>query len=286
MRKALLLFFGGMLLLNLMISIGIFFQLSEQQLTPDFATSRATLRVSATPQSHLTQTPQGTPTVNGGHGTFVLNIPLVGDVELPELISIGAALFTLLGAIVTYWYVRIARKDLTLTAYDHAVQGILDLKQTFAERPEIFAEQMRRNPGIRQFIPAYMQDDIPTFLAFAGGMWRFSYVYSVMQRWRKFKLTPKERDGLEKEMELWLVNIPGFYHVYQSHISRLRAHNEDFLKFLEQVYTSPDFLQAQKNFTIPPMNHASKGRSNTLAARLFRNGGRLALRSLFWCLMK
>jgi hypothetical protein len=82
-----------------------------------------------------------------------------------------------------------------------------------------------------------MQNNIPAFLAFAGGMWRFSYVYSVMTRWREFGLTKQEHDGLEKEMRLWLEEIPGFYHVYMKHTSQLRAHNKAFLDFLEnKVY--------------------------------------------------
>ncbi len=93
------------------------------------------------------------------------------------IISVVIALFALLYSIR---YTLLVKRDLTLTAYAEAVKGILEIKQNFADHHEIFEKQIERNADIKQFIPDYMQHDIPAFLAFAGGMWRFSYVYSVM----------------------------------------------------------------------------------------------------------
>jgi hypothetical protein len=117
---------------------------------------------------------------------------------------------------ISAWVAVMARRDLTLTAYANAIQGgILDLKRTFADRPDIFNEQMEMNPSIRDLIPEYMQGEkgIPKFLAFAGGMWRLSYVYSVMSRGNRLGLRATERQGLDEEMKLWLIHVPGFYHV-------------------------------------------------------------------------
>jgi hypothetical protein len=141
----------------------------------------------------------------------------------------------------------LASRDLTLTAYANAIQGgILDLKRSFAERPDIFHEQMEMNPEIRKLIPEYMQgkENIPKFLAFAGGMWRLSYVYSVMVRGSQLGLTESECKGLNNEMKLWLIHVPGFYHVYESQVSELKVHNPDFLEYLEKVYSSEEFRKA------------------------------------------
>lgn len=146
-----------------------------------------------------------------------------------------------------------SQKDLSLTAYAYGVQGILDIKRGFADHPETFEQQMEINRQMKQFIPEYMQDDIPTFLLFAAGMWRFSYVWSVKQRANECGISPQEIEGLEKEMRLWLEEVPGFYHVYAKHTSQIKAHNPDFLRFLEnEVYTQawkdrhPDFLKIPK----------------------------------------
>jgi len=121
-----------------------------------------------------------------------------------------------------------AEKSLGLTAYANAIQGgILDLKRTFFESHDIFAEQMKLNPDMQKYIPTDM--DIRTFLVFAGGMWRLSYVYSVMDQGEALGLNEDERIGLKKEMLLWLQHVPGFCEVYISHTSKMRAHNPGFL---------------------------------------------------------
>ena len=57
------------------------------------------------------------------------------------------------------------------------------------------------------------------------------------ERWKQLGLTKAERDGLEKEMKLWLLYIPGFHDVYMSHTSQMRAHNAEFLTYLAtEVY--------------------------------------------------
>jgi hypothetical protein len=145
---------------------------------------------------------------------------------------------------------ELASRDLTLTAYANAIQGgILDLKRSFADRPEIFFDQMKMNPGINDLIPDYMREDvqsIPTFLIFAGGMWRLSYVYSVMERAEKLGLNEDEVQGLREEMELWLTGVPGFYHVYKTQVSKLRVHNPRFLTYLDNLYNSDKFREALK----------------------------------------
>src|SRR5262249_19876035 len=106
---------------------------------------------------------------------------------------------------------RVAKKDLTLTAYNHALQGIIGLKEMFAEdEDKTFEKQLDRNPAVRNFIPSYMQNDIPAFLRFSSDFWRFSYVYSVMERGSTLGLTEEERQGLRGEMLIWLQDIPGF----------------------------------------------------------------------------
>ncbi len=140
---------------------------------------------------------------------------------------------------ISIWVALVAKNNLTLAAYSAAIQGgILNLKSTFAEDPEIFERQIGRNSDIAGLIPEYMIKEIPEFLAFAGGMWRFSYVFSVIRRRRSLGLSVSQYIGLRNEMELWLENIPGFYDVYRSHTSKLRAHDPAFLSYLEsEVYT-------------------------------------------------
>jgi len=138
--------------------------------------------------------------------------------------------------------VRAAERDLTLTAYNNAIQeGILDLKHSFAERPEIFEKQVELNPEMRQYIPAYM--DTATFLTFAGAMWRLSYVFSVWQRGENLGLSQAECDGLKNEILLWLRYVPGFYDIYRSHVSVLKVHNPDFLAFLENEVYNEEYLR-------------------------------------------
>lgn len=145
-----------------------------------------------------------------------------------------------------------SQKDLTLTAYAYAVQGILDLKRGFAEHPGTFEYQMELNRQMKQYIPEYMQDDIPTFLLFAAGMWRFSYVWSVKQRAHECGISPEEIEGLEKEMRLWLEEVPGFYHVYEKHTSQIGAHNPDFLDFLEKKVYNQAWRDSHPDFLIIP----------------------------------
>jgi hypothetical protein len=134
----------------------------------------------------------------------------------------------------------LASRDLTLTAYANAIQGgILDVKRTFADHPEIFYRQMQMNPAINNLIPEYMREvkeGIPTFLAFAGGMWRLSYVYSVMERGEMLGLNKDEIKGLNDEMQLWLTGVPGFYHVYKTQVEALKVHNKRFLDYLDKLY--------------------------------------------------
>lgn len=142
---------------------------------------------------------------------------------------------------------RLTQRDLSLTAYSNAVQGLLDLKKSFAENPEIFREQIRAR-DIEDAIPPSMRDSPATFLLYAGGMWKLSYVYSITRRWEELGLTEREKEGLKDEIKLWLTGLPGFYEVYQTHTRVFRAHNEDFLDFLElEVFNvfNEDLIQQQ-----------------------------------------
>ena len=165
------------------------------------------------------------------------------------LIGIASALFTLVSLGIAYWagkvassQKRVAERDLTLTAYANALQdGILGLKGTFAEHPEIFEKQVQLNPEIQKYIPSYM--DVLTFLTFAGGMWRLSYVFSVMRRGKSLGLTEAECVGLKKEMVHWLHAMPGFYDIYRTHINVVKVHNPEFLAFLEKDVYNEEFLR-------------------------------------------
>jgi len=215
-------------------------------LVPPVGHSKPTPTLTLTPQPTVapTSTSQSTSNSDGVKVTDVIAVVL----------SFFAIIVSIVTVLYTARYVKTARKDLTLTAYNHAVYGILDLKRTFAEHGgTIFEEQMKRdaevetrNPhhmSMKHFIPNYMQHNIPTFLAFAGGMWRFSYVYSVMQRWEELGMRKEEREGLEKEMRLWLEHVPGFRDIYKTHTSQLQAHNAEFLSFLKQVYDQQMLLE-------------------------------------------
>jgi hypothetical protein len=160
----------------------------------------------------------------------------------PKEIAIVSVVVAILAFIISALVAITARRDLTLTAYSNAIQGgILDLKRIFAEHPSIFRAQMEENPLIGELIPEHMREDIPTFLAFAGGLWRLSYVYSVWTRGRRLGLKKGECEGLRGEMDLWLTGLPGFYDVYLNHTSHLEAHNPAFKKYLEKLYGSEDF---------------------------------------------
>jgi hypothetical protein len=96
---------------------------------------------------------------------------------LAAIIAVGGLVVAIATFTVGFWVaslnrndVTVSGRDLSLTAYANAIQGgILDLKKNFADRPEIFYAQMERNQEMRSLIPDYMRDDIPAFLAFAGG---------------------------------------------------------------------------------------------------------------------
>lgn len=172
--------------------------------------------------------------------------------EILLVISFLAAAVAAVSAVFAYRQskaatidVHLTQQDLSLTAYSNAVQGLLDLKKSFAENPGIFLEQIRAG-DIEDAIPASMRDNPATFLLFAGGMWKFSYVYSIMSRWKELGLTEREQEGLKAEIKLWMTGLPGFYEVYQAHTNVFRAHNEDFLDFLNRVVYTEDFVQQRQ----------------------------------------
>ncbi len=147
--------------------------------------------------------------------------------------------------------VQLTERDISLTAYSNAIQGLLGLKESFAEMPEFFKEQIRLG-GNEEAIPESMRATPETFLLFAGGMWRFSYVFSIMSRWESLGLTPNERDGLKDEIVLWMHGLPGFFEVYKTHTSKLRAHNREFLDFLEQEVFNEAYVNRQKEAASTP----------------------------------
>jgi hypothetical protein len=108
----------------------------------------------------------------------------------------------------------------------------------------VFEQQMLADPVNRKFVPPGM--DAETFLLFAGGMWRLSYVFSVWKRGEALGLTAGECAGLKAEMLLWLQGIPGFYAVYRAHTSELKAHNPDFLTFLVEDVYNEEFHKAHQ----------------------------------------
>ena len=173
----------------------------------------------------------------------------------PELIGLLLGSFSLaialLSAAFSYAQTKAAntgaaltQRDLTLTAYSNAIQSLLSLKGSFAEQPDIFNEQVRA-AQIQHVIPQSMQGDERKFLLFASAFWKISYVYSITERWKELGLTEAERDALKAEMILWLTGLPGFYEVYESHISKLKVHNKRFLQFLSQEVYTEEFLLDQ-----------------------------------------
>ncbi len=106
----------------------------------------------------------------------------------------------------------------------------------FKQEHALFDAQMKL-AGLEKFLPEGM--DACDFLTFTNGFWRFSYVYSVMERWEELGLTKKERDGLEAEMRIWLEGIPGFREVYTHFIQYARNHNPAYLDWLEELYRKP-----------------------------------------------
>jgi hypothetical protein len=165
---------------------------------------------------------------------------LLGAFTLTSGIALGV-----LGAWVAMSQKRIAARDLTLTAYSNAIQGIIALKNEFAVAPGIMERQILQSPKIRDLIPASMEGDIPSFLVFAAGMWRLSYVHSVMTRWQELGLTEHERDSLKAEILLWLRGVPGFYDIYCTHFQNTRPLNKDFMNFLEEEAFNSDFHRSR-----------------------------------------
>src|ERR1051325_7497721 len=82
--------------------------------------------------------------------------------------SFSAIIISFWAAWVTSAQRRNSEKEMALRTYGEAIQGVLNLKRTFAERPTAFEKQMEFAPSIRELIPNYM--DTPSFLTFAGGM--------------------------------------------------------------------------------------------------------------------
>jgi hypothetical protein len=183
------------------------------------------------------------------------------------LIAIAGIAISIAAFAVSAWVALTARRDLTLTAYSNAIQGgILDLKRIFAEHPETFYAQMDMNPVLGSLIPEYMREDIPAFLAFAGGMWRLSYVYSVMTRGKRLGLKKEECEGLQGEMNLWLTGLPGFYDVYLAHTSQLEAHNPEFKKYLDELYSTEEFQeQLRRRQAMPSTAKVSAGHLRRIA---------------------
>jgi len=185
---------------------------------------------------------------------------------------------------ISVWVALVSKRDmivnassLTLSAYSAAIQGgILNLKGAFTDRPEIFTQQVQLNPDIEQLIPDYMRSDIPAFLAFAGGMWRLSYVHSVISRHDELGLRPEEYFGLKREMKLWLTDVPGFYDVYRTHTSQLGVHNLDFLNYLRtEVYTAEFRALADTEREFGPAHPRTIAARRNLAS-WYESTGRLA----------
>lgn len=127
-----------------------------------------------------------------------------------------------------------SKVELSRIAYVEAIKCLLALKQNFAQNPELFIELMTESEALK-YIPQQMQNNPKKFLLLAGGMWQLSYTFSVWNN-PNYGLSEGERDGLFAEMKLWL-GLEGFKEVYIYHTSQLRAHNPDFLKFLEtEIY--------------------------------------------------
>jgi len=165
------------------------------------------------------------------------------------LVVVGLVLsasFSIAALIVALRQNWLAHRDLTLTAYSNALQEILAHKQLFREDPDIFEEQLNLRPKLKEWIPVGM--DTRTFLTFTMSYWRFSYIHSVMRRWKELGLTEEEGKALGREIKAWLWTLPGFRQVYDSFIVRANNHNPTFLKWLEEeVYSpgSPDVEQEE-----------------------------------------
>jgi hypothetical protein len=168
-----------------------------------------------------------------------------------------SALFSLVAITVSFLVARrqneLATKDLTLTAYSHAVQEILNMKDMFAERHEVFQKQVDLTPKLQVLIPDDM--DSLTFLTLTSNFWRFSYIYSVMVRWKELGLTRAERQALEGEMRAWLENVPGFRQVYKSFVVKANHHNPEFMDWLKKVYSSGSTDTHMLSYSVNPFPH-------------------------------
>jgi hypothetical protein len=186
---------------------------------------------------------------------------------LSTIAALAGVVIAVGALIISVRVATVSQKDLTLTAYANAIQGgILDLKRIFSEQPHIFEKQMELNSDIPEHIPDYMRNDIPTFLAFSGGMWRLSYMFSVWKRGEELGLSSGECEGLEKEMLLWLQHVPGFFDVYRTHTSAFRAHNPRFLEFLEEEVYNSEFL-AQRAIASAAIPTLSSGPTHRIDRR-------------------
>jgi hypothetical protein len=143
--------------------------------------------------------------------------------------SVSAAAAIVLAAF-TLPLAMYAKRTLALEAYSRAVDSLVGIKSRFAERPTEFHRQMvlLGEEAAMSGMPAEV------FLDYASALWRFSYIYSLMTD-TKLKLTKDEREGLDRELRLWL-GLPGFREVFRNHTKHFKAHNPAFLDFLEGFY--------------------------------------------------
>lgn len=169
-------------------------------------------------------------------------------------ISVIALIVSSWAAWVVLRQTRSMEKDTTLKAYEMAIRGILDLKKSFAENPQVFDQQMNFEPDMKKLIPSYM--DIPTFLTFASGMWRLSFVYTAMKRGKEMGLNEKELEGIKREMVLWLRDVPGFYDIYVQHTQVLNVHNKDFLEFLENDVYDTNYRRSAEPKRLARLNQS------------------------------
>jgi hypothetical protein len=146
-----------------------------------------------------------------------------------QVLSIAIASFSLLVAAAAFTY---SRHRGGLDSYLHAVESLVAVKRDFAEQAAIFERHALTNPEIAKHVPKEM--DPKEFLLFASAMWRFSFAYSVSERWQQLGMRESERDALRGEMTLWLQGLGGFERVYRLHTSKLNAHNREFVAWLSR----------------------------------------------------
>lgn len=162
--------------------------------------------------------------------------------QFSDILAVVSLLVSLIAIALGTWIALrqhvVAGKDLTLTAYSHAIQAILGLKDMFREHSDIFEKQVSLGPEFQALIPHGM--DTRTFLTFANAFWRLSYIYSVMVRWKELGLREEERQALEGEMRAWLLVSPGFRLVYEHFVVKVDNHNPKFKQWLKEVYSSDE----------------------------------------------